>query len=226
MNAQMKRRLVVVTGVIVVVLTIVLAVVGSGGSARSLTVADAAGGTGMGERVQVTGNVVDNSYSTEGGVLTFSIYDPEGDPSQTLNVRYEGAASSTFGNGVTAICTGRLSDDGGVLLTASELVTKCPSKYESATDALGIAQLLGYGDDIVDKTVKITGVVKDGTLTAAGSDERFVCVDAADSSQEVSVSYDDALPEDVQAGTTVVVQGSLSSDGRFHATDVALEGGN
>ena len=206
MNTQMKRRLVVVTGIIVVVMAIVLAVVGSGGSARSLTVADAAGGTGMGERVQVTGNVVDNSYSTEGGVLTFSIYDPEGDPSQTLNVRYEGAASSTFGNGVTAICTGRLSDDGGVLLTASELVTKC--------------------DDIVDKTVKITGVVKDGTLTAAGSDERFVCVDAADSSQEVSVSYDDALPEDVQAGTTVVVQGSLSSDGRFHATDVALEGGN
>ena len=174
MNTQMKRRLVVVTGIIVVVMAIVLAVVGSGGSARSLTVADAAGGTGMGERVQVTGNVVDNSYSTEGGVLTFSIYDPEGDPSQTLNVRYEGAASSTFGNGVTAICTGRLSDDGGVLLTASELVTKCPSKYESATDALGIAQLLGYGDDIVDKTVKITGVVKDGTLTAAGSDE--LCV--------------------------------------------------
>lgn len=65
MNTQMKRRLVVVTGIIVVVMAIVLAVVGSGGSARSLTVADAAGGTGMGERVQVTGNVVDNSYSTD-----------------------------------------------------------------------------------------------------------------------------------------------------------------
>ena len=159
MNAQMKRRLVVVTGVIVVVLAIVLAVVGSSGSARSLSIADALGGSGSGERVQVTGNVVDNSYSTEGGVLAFSIYDPAGDPSQTLAVRYEGAASSTFGNGVTAICTGRLSDDGGLVLNASELVTKCPSKYESATDALGIVQLLGYGADIQDKTVKIAGVV-------------------------------------------------------------------
>ncbi len=226
MNTQTKRRLVVVTGVIVVVMAIVLAVVGSGGTARSLTIADAAGGTGVGERVQITGNVVDNSYSTEGGVLTFSIYDPAGDPGQTLDVRYEGAASSTFGNGVTAICTGRLTDDGGLLLTASELVTKCPSKYESATDALEIGRLLDYGDDIVDKTVKITGVVKDGTLTAAGSDERFACVDSADASREVSVSYDGALPEDVQEGGTVVVQGSLGANGRFNATDVALEGGN
>ena len=46
LNAQMKRRLVVVTGVIVVVLAIVLAVVGSGGSARSLSIADALGGDG------------------------------------------------------------------------------------------------------------------------------------------------------------------------------------
>lgn len=226
MNTQTKRRLVVVTGVIVVVIAVVLAVIGSGGTARSLTIADAANGTGVGERVQITGNVVDNSYSTEGGVLTFSIYDPAGDPGQTLAVRYEGAASSTFGNGVTAICTGRLTDDGGLLLTASELVTKCPSKYESATDALEIGRLLDYGDDIVDKTVKITGTVKTGTLTAAGGDERFVVCDAQDASREVPVAYDDALPEDVKDGTTVVVQGSLNADGRFHATDVALEGGN
>lgn len=226
MNTTMKRRLVVVTGVIIVVIAVVLAVLGSGGSARSLTIADAANGTGVGDRVQITGNVVDNSYSTEGGVLTFSIYDPAGDPGQTLDVRYEGAASSTFGNGVTAICTGRLSDDGGLLLTASELVTKCPSKYESATDALGIARLLDYGDDIIDKTVKITGTVKAGTLTAAGSDERFVVADADDASREVPVAYDEALPDDVQEGATVVVQGSLNADGRFHATDVALEGGN
>lgn len=226
MNAQMKRRLVVATGVIVVVLAIVLAVVGNGGSARSLSIADALGGSGSGERVQVTGNVVDNSYSTEGGVLAFSIYDPAGDPSQTLAVRYEGAASSTFGNGVTAICTGRLSDDGGLVLNASELVTKCPSKYESATDALGIGQLLGYGADIQDKTVKITGVVKEGTLVSAGSDERFVVVDAADASQEVPIAFDDALPEEVQDGTSVVIQGSLGGDGRFNATDVAIEEGN
>ena len=45
---------------------------------------------------------------------------------------YQGAASSTFGDDVTAICTGRVGDDG--VLRCSELVTKCPSKYEGAGD--------------------------------------------------------------------------------------------
>lgn len=61
MNTKTKRRLVVVTGVIVVVLAIVLAVVGSGGAAKTVTVADALSGTHDSDRVQVSGNVVDNS---------------------------------------------------------------------------------------------------------------------------------------------------------------------
>lgn len=225
MNVQIRRRLVVVTGVIIVVLAVILAVVGAGGTARSISIADALNVSGSGERVQITGNVVDNSYSTKDGALTFSIYDPAADPDQMINVRYEGAASSTFGNGVTAICTGRLTDENGKrFLIASELVTKCPSKYESATDALDVGRLLEYGTDIVGKTVKIVGVVKEETLTAVGSEERFICVDENDSSTEVSVNYNGALSEEIQAGSIVVIQGALNEAGRFIATDVALEG--
>ena len=225
MNTKTKRRLVVVTGVIVVVLAIVLAVVGSGGAAKTVSVADALSGSYDSDRIQVSGNVVDNSFATEDNVLTFDIYDPEGDASQTLRVRYEGAASSTFGNGVTAICTGKLSTSNGVELVASELVTKCPSKYESATGALTVARLTEYGESIVDTTVKLAGTVVEGTLTAAGTGEpRFMVADAGDASVRVPVEFDGALPETIVDGTSVVITGSLSDAGSFVATDVAQEG--
>lgn len=225
MNAKTKRRLVVVTGAIVVVLAIVLAVVGSGGAAKTVSVADALSGSYDADRIQVSGNVVDNSFATENNVLTFDIYDPDGDASQTLRVRYEGAASSTFGNGVTAICTGKLDTSNGVELVASELVTKCPSKYESATDALTVSRLLEYGESIVDTTVKLAGTVVDGTLTAAGSGgPRFVVADASDGSVRVPVEFDGALPDGIVDGSSVVITGSLSDSATFVATDVAQEG--
>lgn len=227
MNTKTKRRLVVVTGVIVVVLAIALAVIGSSGAAKTISVGDAVSGSDAGARVQVSGNVVDNSFTTQDNILSFDIYDPEGSPSQTLHVEYVGVASSTFGNDVTAICTGTLqvSDSGDVVLVASELVTKCPSKYESASDALSISRLIEYGDDIVDTTVKITGTVGEGTLTAAGTGEaRFVICDADDASVQVPVFFEGALPETIVDGTSVVVTGSLASDGSFAATDVAQEG--
>lgn len=221
MNTKTKRRLVVVTGVIIVVLAIVLAVVGSGSAAKTISVEEAASGTYADQRVQVSGNVVDNSFATEGNVLTFEIYDPEGDPSATLRVSYEGAASSTFGNGVTAICTGKLASDG--TLVASELVTKCPSKYESASDALSVSRLLEYGDSMTGTVVKITGTVKPGTLAAAGaSDVRFVVCDAEGA--ELPVAFDGALADAITDETSVVITGTLSESGSFAATDVAQEG--
>ena len=192
MNSKMKRRLIVVTGVIVVVLAIVLAIVGSSGAAKTISVKDALESDLAGERVQVSGNVVDNSFATVDGVLTFDIYDPDGgDPAQKLHVSYDGAASSTFGNGVTAICTGKIVEgEGGLELVCSELVTKCPSKYESATDALSVTNLLDYGDSIINTTVKLKGTVKAGTLTSAAEsgEPRFVVVDASDASRAITTA--------------------------------------
>lgn len=59
------------------------------------------------------------------------------------------------------------------------MVTKCPSKYESASDALSVSRLLEYGESITGTVVKIAGSVKSGTLAAAGaSDARFIVHDA------------------------------------------------
>lgn len=155
MNAKTKRRMVVVTGIIVIVLVVILAVVGGTSSAKTVSVAEAATGSYADQKIQVSGNVVENSFATEGNVLTFDIYDPNGDITQQLRVRFEGGVSATFGNDVTAICTGKVGEDG--VLNASELVTKCPSKYENATNALTVSQLTGYGDEVVDKPVKVAG---------------------------------------------------------------------
>lgn len=226
MNSKTKRRLVIVTGLIVIVAIAVLAVVGGTTAAQGITVAQALDGTHAGQRVQVTGAVADDSYKFSDDGMTFSIIDADGSPDAALQVRYAGAASSTFGNGVTAICTGTLSDEGGTpTLQATEMVTQCPSKYESATDALGVGRLLEYGESMVGTTVRVTGAVQDGTLAAAGAaDARFVLQDAADGSAVLPIVFDGALSEDVAAGASVVVTGALSADGSFAATDVALEG--
>ena len=157
MNTKTKRRMGMVTGIIVIELIVILAVVGGASSAKAVTVADAVTSDFADQKIQVTGNVVENSFETNGNVLTFSIYDPDGDPSQELRVRYDGGVSATFGNDVTAICTGKIEEDG--VLHASELVTKCPSKYENASEALTIARLLEYGEEVVDKPVKVAGEV-------------------------------------------------------------------
>lgn len=130
MNKKMRKRLGIVSAVIVVVLVAVLAVVGGNTAAKSVSISEALDPSMQGQKIQVSGNVVDDSFSTESGVLVFSIYDAEGDPSEQLTVHYSGSASSTFGTDVTAICTGKVGSDG--ILVASELITKCPSKYEGA----------------------------------------------------------------------------------------------
>lgn len=221
MNAKTKRRMVVVTGIIVIVLVVILAVVGGTSSAKTVSVAEAATGNYADQKIQVSGNVVENSFKTENDVLTFDIYDPQGDMTQQLHVRFEGGVSATFGNDVTAICTGKVGQDG--VLNATELVTKCPSKYENATDALTVSQLTGYGDEVVDKPVKVSGVVKDGTLKAAGEGDRFVLVDP-DNGEELAVEFSDAISDEVKDGSALVLTGSMNAKGKFAATDVALEG--
>ena len=221
MNAKMKKRMIAVSGVIVIVLILVLAFVGGNTAATTMSIAEAAENPQAGQKVQVSGNVVQDSFSTSNDVLTFKIYDPEGDPATQLEVRYDGAASSTFGNDVTAICTGKINDAG--VLECSELVTKCPSKYENADSALTVEQLLGYGESVYGKVVKVAGSVGAGSLKAAGQGDRFILVDT-ETGDSMPVVFEGALSDGIADGSAVVLTGSLGADGKFAATDVALEG--
>lgn len=222
MNTKTKRRMMAATGIIVIVLIVVLAVVGGNSAARTVSVAQALAPDNVGKKIQVTGNVVQNSFTVEGNSLVFSIYDPEVDPaaSKQLRVSYDGGVSATFGNDVVAICTGKL--DANALLVCSELVTKCPSKYENATDALSIEKLLGYGDEVAGKPVKVYGTIKAGTLGGVDKDVRFVLVDG-ETGHELPIHYDGALPDAMGEGVAIVLTGSIGADGAFTATNVALE---
>ena len=219
MNSRLRRRLFVVGGIVVITVIVIAAVLAGTTGSQTISVAEAASGSHNGKRVQVTGQVVDNSFSLADNTLEFVIYDSE-NPAAQLRVSYEGAMSASFGNQVTAICTGTMSDN--TVLICTELVTKCPSKYESATDALEISQLLEYGDAIVDVSVRVRGSVKPGSVALAGSSIRLVLVDPA-TGDELSVAFSGGLPDTVNDSANLVVTGSLGADGLFHATDIAVE---
>ena len=221
MNSKMKKRMVAVGGVIVIVVIVLMAFVGGGNAAKVVSVGDAAGGAYESKKVQVSGLVVDNSYTVDpAGVLSFDIA-AEDDPAQAVKLRvvYDKGVSATFGNGVNAICTGRIQ---GGQLVCTELVTKCPSKYESATEALGVAQLQGYGVESMEgTTVKVAGVV--AQLGDVTSGLRLQLADAEDASAVLGVVFSGALPEGVQEGADVVLTGALQADGSFLASEVALQ---
>ena len=221
MNSKTKRRMGVATGVIIIVVVLVLAIVGGNSAAKTVSVAQAAELSGD-AKIQVTGNVVENSFEIEGDVLTFDIYDPEADPSAetTLSVRYDGGVSATFGNDVTAICTGKKNAEG--VLNCSELVTKCPSKYENASGALTVADLLGYGDKVLNKPVVVAGSIAKGTLSSVNATYRFTLEDEGGSSS-VNVRYDGAMPDQMIEGSNVVLTGSIDPDGSFTATNAAFQ---
>ena len=218
MNKQVKKRLIIVTLLIIIVAAVVLTYVGSGSSAKTITVAEAKSGSYVNQRIQVSGTVVDDSFVNKDSTLTFSIFDPSGDPKQTLPVVFEGPVSATFGNGIVAICTGKLDDRG--ILRASEMVTKCPSKYESAEGSVTAEYLLENSDRLIGQELKLAGYIKTGTLVAAGQGERFIIYSQGG---EVPVAYDGALPDEVKDESSIIVTGVWTDSGRFEATDIALK---
>jgi len=220
-NTKTKRRLIVVSGIIVIVVILILAFGTGGAMAKTVDVSQAASGEYQDKKIQVTGKVVKDSFEIKDSILTFSIYDPQGDPKKHLRVSYEGSVATTFGADVEAICTGKITAEG--VLRATELVTKCPSKYESAEGALSVESLLEYGEAVYGNAVKVSGAIKAGSLKPAGQGDRFVLVDAS-GKKEFPVEYSAALSEEVKEGSTVVLSGALNAQGKFVATDVALEG--
>ena len=228
-----RKRFVISGGIIAIVMIVALALLGSNGAAKSMTIAEALNDSAKGQRVQVTGNVVADSFTFTQENLTFFLEDFN-NPGKTLEVVYDKGVSATFGNGVTAICTGTINDSG--VLQCSELVTKCPSKYERSTDALSVSALFGYGEAIYSKTVKVTGSLQEGTLVGAQEEIRFVLIDEQsvetkakpeskkDSQMVLPVKYVGALSDEIKDGSLLVITGSLGENGVFNATDVALEG--
>ena len=125
---------------------------------------------------------------------------------------YDGALPATFGAGVVAVCTGTVTDGA---LDAAEMVTKCPSKYESAEGSLTVSGLLEQGDAMVGKDTRVCGYVR-GEVASVDADHRFTIESQG---AELKVRYDGGLDEGISDGVAVVVTGSLGEDGVFTASE-------
>lgn len=218
MNKKAKRRLIVVGGIVVIAMLVIVAVAGAGGSASSLSIGEVVKGGYEGKKVQVSGAVVADSLATDGSAALFEI-EPEpgtdGAPAagdERLAVRYDGALPATFGTGVVAICTGTMTDG---RLEATEMVTKCPSKYESAEGSLTVKGLMDQSATMVGEDTKVCGYVT-GEVRDVTAEFRF---EIESQGVTMPVVYDGALPEEFVEGAAVVVSGKLTDAGVFEASE-------
>lgn len=222
MNKRAKQRLI---GVTVLVLIVVAALIfgasqGIGAGAYKKSVAEVLADPALvGKQVQVQGPVVAGSWSPGANPLTFEIRQMDDDNGPTLKVLWDGPVPSAFGDGTIAIVTGMVDEN--KLVTAKTLITQCPSKYASATDALTVDALLK--SDLLGKPVAITGYVVTGSVKPAGSAARFVVGTMSSGGETIDIIWSGALPQGVEDGAKVVIQGSLTEAGTFEATEVALD---
>lgn len=219
-NKRARNRLIGVTAIIVIIALAVVVSTGSDDGALNRTVEQVVDNPEIvGERISVSGAVVAGSWNRESSPMVFDIRDEGSADGPVVTVRYSGGVPSTFGDGVVAIIKGTIGDDG--VLESADMITKCPSKYETAKGALTVDSITGGGANLVGTTVKMQGFVVKDSIQAIGGDQRFV-VATEDGSAEIGIAWNGALPEGMDTGSQVVITGALEEDGLFAATDVAI----
>ncbi len=221
MNKRARIRLIAVTGIVLAAVASIVVFLVLFAADKS-TVADIADNPDLvGDRVKVTGSVVAGSWDKKTNPMRFDIRDEGADDNApTVQVVFTGEMPSTFGDGVIAIVTGTISETG--VVESDNMITKCPSKYEAADDALSVASILSARASMIGITTKLTGDIVSGSVNDPASAVRFAI--AGEGSEAIDVAFSGGLPEGVTDGATVVLQGALEEDGVFVATSVSLAG--
>jgi cytochrome c-type biogenesis protein CcmE len=125
----LKRRRFIFVGAIVLIAIAFVAYIGfSKFATYDITVSQfvAQSDSYTGKQVRVVGEVVPGSVNQDSQNFTLSFTMAEGNTS--LPVVYQGVVPDTFKEGTDIVVEGK-SDQQGVF-HASQLITKCPSKYE------------------------------------------------------------------------------------------------
>ena len=226
MNKRARMRLIGVTAIIIIGFAALWFGLGGGTkdiAAYSTITQINKDGAKAGSRVKVGGAVVAGSWNKQSNPMKFTIREEpdSAGTGPTLKVVYTGTAPNTFGDGVVAIVTGEM-DSGGVV-QANEMITKCPSKYQSAVGAIPVAEL-SKGQSLIGKSgIQTTGYIKPGSLGTPAAAQRFFLAEKADGSgANVAVKFTGALPDTIKDGVKVVVTGTLDSADTLTATGVAL----
>jgi cytochrome c-type biogenesis protein CcmE len=218
MNKRARNRLIGVTAIILILAAVLLVTLLPSGGSYAQTVKNIATDPKLvGTRVQVTGTVVAGSWDKKTNPMVFKIRDQGSTTGPEVQVVYDGSAPNTFGNDTVAIVTGAVDKQG--VINANEMLTKCPSKYQSSTGTAPISALLTAP---ADATIHASGFLKPGTLKDASSSVRFTFSTYADGTGDsVPVSFSGSMPAGTKDGVALVVAGQMKN-GVFVATDVSL----
>jgi cytochrome c-type biogenesis protein CcmE len=218
MNTRARNRLIGVTAIILILAAVVLVTVLPSGAAASSAVKDIATNSALvGQRVKVTGVVVAGSWDKKTNPMVFKIRAEGSTSGPEVQVIYDGSAPNTFGNDTVAILTGTVDKLG--VVKANDMLTRCPSKYQTKSDAATIAALLASPPD---SPIRVTGFLKPGTLKDASAADRFTIAAAADGTgASVPVAFAGSMPAGTKDGVDLVVFGKLEN-GVLVATEVAL----
>jgi len=222
-NKRAKQRLIGVTILIFVAVgALILFSDFSGGTATKTSVAQALTQDDLvGTQVEISGEVVAGSWVSGATPFVFEIEDSADPDAGRLRVVWNEVVPGSFGDGTTATVTGVLEADGSI--NAKYLVTKCPSKYESATGALTVNDALARSGELSGVTLKITGFVVNGSIAAPGSTPRFQIADDPAGTNTLDVAWGGGLSDEFADGVKVVITGSLEADNVFQCTEVALD---
>jgi cytochrome c-type biogenesis protein CcmE len=127
-NKRSRTRLLIATGVIVVVFVVGVVFLVQKQGAYYRQVSDLTTGQYDGQNVKVGGRVIDGTISRDDDGVHFEIQDLTG-KTDTVTVTYSGQMPNTFESGVDVVVIGTYASS---VLTADQLQTKCPSKYEGS----------------------------------------------------------------------------------------------
>jgi cytochrome c-type biogenesis protein CcmE len=218
MNSRARNRLIGVTAIILILAAVLLVTLLPSGAAYNSLVKEITTDTKLvGTRVKVTGTVVPGSWDKKTNPMVFKIRAEGSSSGPEVQVVYNGSAPNTFGNDTVAILTGTVDKLGS--LQANEMLTKCPSKYETKSDAATITDTLKTPSDT---PIRVAGFLKPGSLAAASAAERFTISTKADGTGDsFPVTFAGSMPAGTADGVEVVVFGKLEA-GVFVATDVAI----
>lgn len=218
MNKRARNRLIGVTAIILILAAVVLVTVLPSGAANSSAVKDIASNSALvGTRVKVTGVVVAGSWDKKTNPMVFKIRAEGSTSGPEVQVIYDGSAPNTFGNDTVAILTGTVDKVG--VIKANDMLTRCPSKYQTKSDAATVADALKAP---ADSPIRVAGFLKAGTLKDASATERFTMAQNADGTgATMPVAFAGTMPAGTKDGVELVVFGKIDK-GIFTATEVAI----
>ncbi len=110
---------------------------------------------------------------------------------------------------------------GGIIILIALGYLGYTSFAGAATYYYKVNEVLAKGNSVIGVNLRVEGTVPDGSITkeSAGRTTKFNVADNT-TGQSIPVVYQGVVPDTFKAGTDVVVEGNLGSNGVFQAKTI------